>query len=121
MSVTHNLPKSFGYAINGLQEAVKKEPNFRVHVVVAILVLTAAALFKFSGVEWLILLLTIGLVIILELVNTAIEGVVDLVSPDIKDAAKIAKDASAAAVLVASLAAVVVGLVLFIPKLIGFI
>ncbi len=72
---------------------------------------------RLNNSEWLILILTITLVIVLELLNTAVESIVNLVSPQMQEAARIAKDTSAAAVLLAAVGAVVVGLLLFLPKL----
>ena len=74
-----------------------------------------AAFLKFSTSEWLVLLLIISFVLALELINTAIEAVVDLVSPEIKDSAKIAKDTAAAAVFLSAITAVIVGWSCFCP------
>ena len=116
MSIRHDLPESFGYAFQGLKTAVKNEPNFRFHVIAGIIVVLAGFLFKFSAWEFAILTLTIGFVLILELINTTLEALVDLVSPEIQKEAKIAKDVSAAAVLISAILAVIVGLFLFLPR-----
>ena len=78
-------------------------------------------LFKVSVTEWALLALTIGMVLSLELVNTAIEAVVDLVTEEYHPLAKVAKDTSAAAVFVCAIAAVVVGLIIFLPKVIDLL
>jgi len=117
MSITHPLTESFGYAFEGLKTALKNEPNFRIHVASAIVVIVFGFILKFSPWEFAILILTIGFVLILELINTTLEALVNLVSPEIQRQAKIAKDVSAASVLVSAILALVVGLFLFIPKI----
>lgn len=118
MGLKHPTSKSFLYAGEGLKTALKQEPNLRVHIAIAIIVLFLAILLGFNVFEWLLLLFAISLVIILELVNTAIESLVDIVSPEVKDKAKIAKDVSAASVFVAALVSIMVGIILFLPKII---
>jgi len=118
MSKKHTVAKSFGFAISGLRSAIKKEPNFRVHLILAALALILAILFQFSTLEWLMLLFSITFVLIFELLNTTLEAIVDLVSPEIKEVAKVAKDTSAAAVMVFAALAIIVGIALFLPKLI---
>src|SRR5258708_5129167 len=105
MSKRNSMVKSFGYAGNGVKEAFKNEPNFRIHVIVAAIALVLAFYFQFTVVKLAILVLTIFFVIILELINTAIEKVVDKISPNYSPIAKVAKDVSAAAVLLSALAA----------------
>lgn len=109
--------KSFVFAFKGLAYAYKTQLNFRIHCffTVAAVVLGLYAQLNFS--EWLWISLAIALVIILELINTAIEVLVDLVSPEQNLKAGSIKDLSAAAVLVAGLFALVVGLIIFVPKL----
>ena len=80
-----------------------------------------AIFLRLNPLEWLILLLTTALVVILELINTSIEAIVDLVEPNIKNGAKIAKDISAAAVLISALMSIAVGLLLFLPKIIALV
>jgi len=117
MSRFRSLPHSFRYAITGLKVAARNEPNFQVHIFAASVVLAGAALLRFSTIEWLFLLFTTTFVIVLELLNTSIEALVNLVSPEVRPQAKIAKDVSAAMVLIAALMSVSVGVLLFIPKL----
>ena len=116
MSVNNNIFTSFKYAINGIKTATKKEPNFRTHLIVALATLITAYIVGFTTPEWLLLAFTISLVFILEFINTALESIVDLVSPEISPKARVAKDVSAAAVLLSAILAVIVGAVLFIPK-----
>lgn len=117
MSREYSLTKSFKFAFEGIKAAFKEEPNLRIHFIFAFITLVAAFLLNFSAVEWLILAFTISLVLILELLNTALEALVNLVSPEVKPEAKIAKDVSAAAVFLSAALSVVVGIVLFLPKI----
>ena len=110
---------SFTYPIKGLRYAYRNEQNLAVDVGVALLVTIAGFIFKINLVEWAILALTIGLVISCELINTAIEAVVDLVTEDYHPLAKVAKDTAAAAVFVFAIIAVIVGLIIFLPKVIA--
>lgn len=110
---------SFIYPIKGLRYAYRNEQNLAVDVGVALLVTIAGFIFKLNLVEWAILALTIGLVISCELINTAIEAVVDLVTEDYHPLAKVAKDTAAAAVFVFAIIAVIVGLIIFLPKVIA--
>ncbi len=112
---------SFTYPIKGLKYAYRNEQNVAVDVGVAIIVIIAGFLFKVSISEWALLALTIGIVISLELVNTAIEAVVDLVTEEYHPLAKVAKDTSAAAVFVCAIIASIVGLIIFLPKIICLI
>lgn len=82
-----------------------------------ILVIIAGFIFKISTIEWIICIILFAFVISLELVNTAIEAVVDIVMPEINEKAKIAKDVSAASVLVSAICAAIIGLIIFLPKI----
>ena len=110
---------SFTYPIKGLRYANKNEQNLAFDVGMALIVVIFGFLFKVNKYEWAILVLTIGLVISCELINTAIEAVVDLVTEEYHPLAKVAKDTSAAAVLVFAIVAIIVGLIIFVPKIIG--
>lgn len=116
MSWIHSYFHSFGYAFEGLRKAFKTQPNFRVHVFLSIIVLLLAALFRFSSTEWLIIIFTIAFVLAAELINTSLEAIVNLHSPEFKEDAKIAKDVAAAAVVIAAICAFLVGIILFTPK-----
>ena len=109
---------SFTYPIKGLKYAYKNEQNLVVDVGVALLIIFGF-IFRVSTMEWAILVLTIGLVISCELINTAIEAVVDLVTEDYHPLAKVAKDTSAAAVFIFAIVAVIVGIIIFLPKIIN--
>ena len=105
---------AFGYAWEGLVYTWREQPNFRVEVGIGALALGLAAVLGVSPVP---VLLAVGLVLGLELLNTGVEALVDLASPEPHPLAKAAKDAAAAAVLVASAAALAVGLLVFLPPL----
>jgi diacylglycerol kinase len=112
------LVKSFGYALSGITYTVKTQMNFRIHLAVILLVGLAGWYFHLSAAEWLWIVLTIGLVLVTELLNTAIELLVDLVSPGFNMQAGKVKDIAAGAVLVAACISVVTGAIIFIPKFI---
>jgi diacylglycerol kinase len=111
--------KSFTYAWNGLKILLKEEHNARIHLVAAIIVLIASYLLKLNTIEWVIILFAIGLVFITEIINSAIENIADFVSPDKHDKIKKIKDLAAAAVLVSAFIAIVIGLIIFVTKLLN--
>lgn len=112
------LINSFKYAIEGFVSSFKTERNMKIHVLAMLVVIIGGFIKKISPMEWCILAITISLVLMAELFNTAIETIVDMVSPGKNEKAKLAKDISAAAVLVLAIGAVVVGAIIFIPKFI---
>ena len=112
---------SFKYPISGLKYAYKNEQNLAVDVLIMCVVIVAGIIFKISVAEWAILTITIGLVLSLELINTSIEALVDLVTEEYHPLAKVAKDTSAAAVLVLAIVSVIEGLIIFLPKLINLL
>ena len=116
-----NRIKSFGYAAKGIKAALKSEINMKIHLVMAVLVVICGIFFRISLNEWLICLLCFGIVMSAEIMNTAIETVVDLVSPDKNKLAGKAKDAAAGAVLVAAIFAAIAGLIFFVPKRVAFL
>lgn len=109
--------KSFTYAFNGFKILLIEEHNARIHVVAAIVTVIAGFYFDISTVEWMIILLCIGAVIALEIVNSAIENLADLVCQEKNEFVKKAKDLAAAAVLTAAFVAVIIALIIFIPKI----
>lgn len=115
------LKSTFKYAFKGLGKVYKNEDNMKIHVVVTILVIICGFLFKVSSLEWIILIFAIGLVIGAEVLNTCIENLVDLVTKDFNKYAENAKDTAAAHTLVLSITAAIIGLIVFIPKLIDVI
>ena len=108
--------KSFGYAFEGIVNTVKSERNMKIHFTFMLAVVVCGFIFRISYTEWLICLTLFGLVTSLELVNTAVESVVDLVTEEHKPLAKRAKDAAAGAVLIAAIFAAIIGLIIFVPK-----
>ena len=117
MESKHSLFKSFKFAFDGLKTAVTRGRNFRIQIAIGALAVSLGVILKLSMPEWLDLVLVISLVLILELINTVIEAIVDLVSPEIREKARVAKDVAAATVLLASFGSVIIGALLFIPKI----
>ena len=115
------LINSFGYAFEGIKQAYLGEQNMRIHFFMASLVIIFGFFLKISYIEWLVCLLLIGLVIMAEFINTAVEYVVDLASPKVHPLAKAAKDTASAGVLMMAIISAVIGLIIFVPKLIVFI
>ena len=111
------LYKSFGYAFQGIFNTIRTERNIKIHCVAAILVTIFGIWLQISKTEWMICFILFGLILALELVNTAVEATVDLFTEERKPLAKKAKDAAACAVLVAAIFATVIGILIFIPKL----
>jgi diacylglycerol kinase len=110
--------QSFRYAFNGLKIMIREEPNSRVHLFAAICTVIAGIFFKVSLIEWIALVFATGFVISLEIVNSAIENIADFISPGKDDMIKKIKDLSAAGVLVSAMTALIVGLIVFLPKIV---
>lgn len=115
------LVNSFKYAFEGIKQTYIGEQNLKIHTFIAILVLVFGFFLKINYIEWFVCLILIGLVLMAEFFNTAIEYVVDLASPKIHPLAKAAKDTASAGVLMMSIMAAIIGGIIFIPKLIDFI
>lgn len=111
------LKKSFWYAWRGLASTYKSEQNFRIQVWVAFFVACLSFYFRVTSREWIIILLVSSLILLLELLNTALEKVVDVLEPKIHHYVSLIKDVMAAAVFLASLTAVIIGLIIFYPYL----
>ncbi len=109
--------KSFQYAIDGIKDAFKSEPNLRFHFLASFILLPLAFYLKFSSIEFTILIMTIAFVITLELINTIVEKLVDLHSKERSEEARIIKDMSAGVVLVGAISAAIIGFILFLPKI----
>ena len=116
-----SLLKSFYYAFQGIKVNILTERNLVIHFLVMLLVIVCGFVFKISVTEWLICILLFGFVITLELMNTAIETAIDICMPEISPKAKLAKDTSAGAVLVVAIVAVVIGIIIFGPKILDLI
>ena len=114
------LSKSFRYAFEGIFTCIRHERNMKIHCVMAVLVVIGGFVLHISQIEWFICLILFGLVMSLEMVNTAIEATVDLVTQERKPLAKKAKDVAAGAVRISAIMAAIIGCIIFIPKLIMF-
>ncbi|MFG6121098.1 MULTISPECIES: diacylglycerol kinase family protein [Thalassobacillus] len=110
----------FKYAWRGILTVTKTERNMKYHLIIAAIVLLCSMIMQLSRVEWAIVLLVIGLVLTMEMVNTSLEKAMDHLSPDIHPAVGMVKDIAAGAVLIAALLSVIIGLIIFIPKLVAF-
>ncbi|HTD93542.1 MAG TPA: diacylglycerol kinase family protein [Chitinophagaceae bacterium] len=108
---------SFGFAIQGIRQFFREEPNAWIHLIATIGVFITGYLTRVSWREAAILVLVTGMVWVAEVFNTAIENIVDLISPDWHRSAGLIKDLSAAAVLLAALTALITGAIIFIPKI----
>ena len=111
------LYKSFGYAFQGIFNTIRTERNIKIHCAAAILVTIFGIWLQISKTEWMICFILFGLILALELVNTAVEATVDLFTEERKPLAKKAKDAAAGAVLIVAIFAAVIGILIFIQKL----
>ena len=118
---TKKIINSFKYAFQGLATSFKTERNMRIHIVIMTLVIVAGILFKITALDWIICIILFAIVIAGELFNTAIETVVDMYIPYKNEKAKIAKDVAAGAVLVLAIGSAIIGLIIFVPKIIGCI
>lgn len=110
---------SFKYAWNGIIAALKQEPNLKFHFLAALAVILFSYLLGISQSDWIIIFILIGLVLTVELTNTAIESVVDAFTDKQHPGAKLAKDIAAGAVLVAAITAALVGIIIFLPYIIN--
>ncbi|MFH1522979.1 MAG: diacylglycerol kinase family protein [Patescibacteria group bacterium] len=109
------LVKSFTYAFRGLFKTFREEQNLRVQTLAGLLVTLLGWYFKIGYFEWIILILVIGLVILMELINSAVERITDVLKPRINSYVKEIKDIMAATVMLASIIAVAIGLIIFAP------
>jgi len=110
-----NLLDSFRYAFEGLAYVVRAERNARVHLAVSLIVVLLSAWLRLSRIEWVFIIMAIALVFAGEMLNTVVELVIDLVSPDQNSLAKHVKDVAAGAILIAAIAAAATGLIILGP------
>lgn len=113
------LIKSFTYAFRGLVKIFREEQNLQIQSAVGLAVVVLGLIVKLNVIEWSIIILVIGSVILMEIANSALERVTDILKPRIHDYVKEIKDIMAAAVMVSSLASIVIGLLIFWPHLFG--
>lgn len=116
MEQKNPIHKSFGFAFKGIG-IVLKERNFKIQLVCALVSIALGFIYNISSLEWISIVFCIGLVLCLEMINTAIEKSIDLLHPDWNEKAGKIKDISAGAVLIVSIASAVVGGIIFIPKI----
>lgn len=114
-SLLNKYVQSFKYAFSGIAKVFFSERNFRFHSMAAIFVVSLGFIFNITLVEWLFAITAIGMVIVAEAFNSAIEKLVDMVSPEKNEKAGWVKDVAAGATLLATLIAVIIGLMVFIP------
>lgn len=118
MKTLKGVIDSLNYAFDGIIDTIKTESNMKIHIIIASLVLISSLFFKLSKLEIIILFVTISLVLITELLNTAVESITDLITnKEYSEYAKKAKDASAAAVLIAAINSIIVAYFIFFNKL----
>ncbi len=110
--------RSFGYAFSGIRTLLRDEHNSRIHVAIMVAVVIVGLLVKISAMEWCVVALCCGGVLMAEAMNSAVEALADLVSPGYHPLVKKAKDVAAAGVLLMAIAAAAAGLIIFIPKII---
>lgn len=109
---------SIGFAMNGIQRFFREEPNARIHLLATVTVCILAGCLHVSSTEWCLLILAMGLVWTMEILNTAIERIMDFISTTHDTRIKVIKDLAAAAVLLSAAIAAAIGLIVFIPKII---
>jgi diacylglycerol kinase len=117
----NKLLNSFKYAICGIIYVVKTQQNMKIHLLISLLVIIFSYIIKINQYEWIALIITISIVLMMETINTAIEKTIDLITEDYNINAKIAKDTAAGAVLIVAIMAIGVGCLIFIPKLLFLI
>jgi len=113
------LFKSFKYALTGLNKVFWEEQNFRIDLIIAILILWLAVFLKIMVWQFIILVLVIALVLILEIINSIFERFVDLLKPRIHEYVKDIKDMTAAAVFIGALASIIIGILIFLPYIVA--
>jgi diacylglycerol kinase len=113
--------KSFSFALKGILYAFKTQHNIWIHIIVMVFVITAGYIFKLSLIEWGLIVFAIGIVLVSELINTAIESLVDFISPNYDKNVGLIKDVAAGAVLISAIISVVIGFIIFLPKIIRLI
>ena len=116
--IVHQI-KSFGYAIEGIIYNYKKRTHFKIHIIFAIILIVLGLIYKLSSYEWLVIILISSAVISAEAINTAIEEACDVLHPEHHPGARLAKHCAAGGVLILSIAAILVGILIFIPKILS--
>lgn len=109
--------ESIGYAFKGAYHLVKNEASIKVQLIIAVLMTIAGFYFKLSTTEWIIQILVIALIITIEAVNSTIEEIADFIHPDFHKRIGLIKDISAGAVFIFAIAAIIIGLIIYLPKI----
>jgi undecaprenol kinase len=117
----HSLASSFGFGFQGIAAAASRERNVQIHIAISVVVIIAGIVCSISKFEWIAVLMAIGGMIALEMVNTAIERTVDMFTQEYHPLAKQAKDIAAGAVLFYAIICVIIGLIVFIPRIYSFL
>lgn len=115
--MNRNIIERFNHAVSGIIIAIKTEKNLKIHYAIALIVIGASLFFDFSRTEFLLLLFSISLVVVAEMINTAIERTIDLITKDYHPLARLVKDVSAGAVLISAINSLIVGYLLFFDRL----
>jgi diacylglycerol kinase (ATP) len=113
--------KSFKYAFNGIRMLFVNEHNAWIHLAASVLVIIAGLFFKISILEWAVIIIAIGLVFTAEAINSSIEKLSDFVSPEKRSLIKEVKDLASAGVLISAITALILGLIVFVPKIVTLI
>ncbi|WP_286181223.1 diacylglycerol kinase family protein [Bacillus sp. ISL-37] len=113
----HPLASSFKFGFEGIAAAAAKERNVQIHLAISVIVILSGFIFSINKYEWIAIILSIGGMVSMEMINTAIERTVDLYTKEYHPLAKQAKDIAAGAVLVFAIASVIIGLIIFLPRI----
>ena len=111
------LMKSFGYAVNGIRRMVVQEQNAKIHLLTVFIVAGAGFYFHLSATEWIAIIIVSGGVLAAETFNTSIEALSDTLSTEFNQSIKQVKDFAAGAVLIVTLTSIIVGIIIFLPKI----
>ena len=121
MKNQHNLFSSFNCAFRGIKIMFGTERNAQIHLGATLTVILLASILEVSSIEWGLLIVSIGLVLGAEAFNSALEQIIDLVSPNIQEKAGVAKDLAAGGVLLSAICAAIIGMLVFIPRILTLI
>jgi diacylglycerol kinase (ATP) len=109
--------QSFNYAFNGIKILIREESNALIHVVAAIIVISGGFILKLTQTEWIAIVFAIGFVLVTEVINSSIERLCDLITPEKDEKIKKIKDLAAAGVLISAFSAGIIGIIIFLPKI----
>ncbi|MBT2695020.1 diacylglycerol kinase family protein [Bacillus sp. ISL-55] len=115
----HPLASSFKFGFEGIAAAAAKERNVQIHLAISLIVILSGFIFSINKYEWIAIILSIGGMISMEMMNTAIERTVDMYTKEYHPLAKQAKDIAAGAVLVFAIASVMIGIIIFLPRILA--